>query len=105
MKLNSRKTENLIKTVVALENVAMAKQFLRDLLTEKELEEISNRWEAAQLLDRKVSYSVIQKQTNLSSTTISRISKWLNNGKGGYKLMINKTNHHHSSTPVRKGLR
>ena len=49
MKLNSTKKENLIKTIVALENMAEAKRFLLDLLTEKELEEFSNRWEVAQL--------------------------------------------------------
>ena len=62
--------------------------FLRDLLTEQELLEISRRWEAAKLLSEKVSYVQIGKQTGLSSTTIARVSRWLKDGKGGYRRAI-----------------
>ena len=105
MKFSDRKTKNLINAILALDTKDEARRFLRDLLTEKEIEEFSNRWEAAKMLNDKTPYSVIEKQTKLSSTTISRISKWLNSGMGGYKLMIDKSNHHHNSIPVGKGLR
>ncbi len=81
-----------------------AQTFMRDLLTEAEIAEFSNRLRAAELLLEKVPYSAIEKETGMSSTTIARISKWLNNGMGGYKLMLNKLNvHHHTPPLLRKG--
>ncbi|MCX6778926.1 MAG: YerC/YecD family TrpR-related protein, partial [Candidatus Magasanikbacteria bacterium] len=65
----------------------------RDLLTQKEIEKMGNRWQAAKMLDSNISYSIIEQQTGLSSTTVARISKWLNTGKGGYRLMIDRLHH------------
>ena len=103
---DNKKTDSLIKAILALKNSSEAKRFLRDLLTPEELKEFGNRWLAAQMLDKGISYSTIRGKTSLSSTTIARISKWLYHGKGGYRLMINRFNkHHHNSLPVGKGLR
>lgn len=66
------------------------KRFLRDLLTETEIKEFINRWKAVRLLDQKVPYEDIERQTGMSSTTIARISKWLTNGMGGYKSILQK---------------
>ena len=102
--LNDVKTKELIGTIVALKNQNEARKFLRDLLTEQELFEFGNRWKAAQMLDDKIPYIKIEKETGLSSTTVARISKWLNKGMGGYKLMLKKTNHHRRGS-LEKGLR
>lgn len=75
---------------MALETEEECKKFLRDLLTASEIKEFSNRWKVAQMLDQKIAYEVIEKKTGMSSTTIARISKWLNKGKGGYRLMIDR---------------
>ncbi len=105
-KWNNKKTESLFRAVLALKDVDEAKCFFRDLLTEAELIEFSNRWQAAQMLENNISYTTISGKTGLSSTTIARISKWLNNGMGGYKLMLKRLAlHHHTSFPVEKGLR
>ncbi|MFA5318468.1 MAG: YerC/YecD family TrpR-related protein [Patescibacteria group bacterium] len=101
MDLNKPQINNLISAILALKDEKEAKRFLRDLLTEAELEEFSKRWQAAQMLDEKMPYTQIIKKTGLSSTTVARISKWLKNGKGGYKLMLNRL-HHHSSLSRRK---
>jgi len=102
---DNKKTDQLIKAVLALKNTKEAKCFLRDLLTAEELNEFGNRWQAAQMLSSNISYTTIRGKTGLSSTTIARISKWLNKGKGGYKLMINRfAKHHTNSYPVGKGL-
>lgn len=99
-KWNNSETEMLFKAILTLQNMKEAKCFFRDLLTETELIEFANRWETVRLLNKKVSYSAISKKTGLSSTTIARISKWLNNGKGGYRLILSRfANHHHSPTP------
>ncbi|MBT3729563.1 hypothetical protein HOF65_06110 [bacterium] len=39
--------------------------------------EFSRRFEVAKMLDEKISYSLIEEKTNMSSTTIARISKFL----------------------------
>lgn len=92
---DNKKTEDLFQAILALKNIKEAKRFFRDLLTEQEIIEFSRRWQAAKMLDKKVAYSKIGKETGLSSTTIARISKWLNRGMGGYKLMLKRLNHHH----------
>ena len=102
-KWDNKTTEDLFRAVLALGNVSEAKRFFRDLLTEAELVEFANRWKAAQMLDKNISYTAIRDKTGLSSTTIARISKWLNRGMGGYRLMLNKLNHHTSSS-FEKGL-
>ncbi|MFA6466844.1 MAG: YerC/YecD family TrpR-related protein [Patescibacteria group bacterium] len=99
-----KKIIKLFDAILALDNQKEAKLFLRDLLTESEITEFSNRWQAAQMLDKNIPYTQIVQKTGLSSTTVARISKWLNNGMSGYKLMLNKLNHH--NRPSRgKGLR
>lgn len=80
----------LFKAFLALETEEECKRFLRDLLTEKEMQEFANRWLVARMLDRKTNYIEIEKETGMSSTTIARINKWLQKGMGGYKLMLEK---------------
>jgi len=100
MTISTNDKKELYKVVLALKNEDECKMFLRDLLTEPEINEFTNRWKVAQMLNQKVQYEVIAKETGMSSTTIARISKWLNNGMGGYKLMLKrlnaKQNDHHA---------
>lgn len=95
---------NLYSAIVELKTTEETRRFLRDLLTEEELLEFGRRWQAAQLLDKNVPYTKIVKKTGLSSTTIARVSKWLNRGMGGYKLMLKRISHHHASSPAGKGV-
>lgn len=94
--------ENLYKAILKLKNTDEASRFFRDLLTEEEIIEFSKRWQVAQMLSSEIPYSKIEKKTGLSSTTIARISKWLNRGRGGYKLMIKRT--HHGSNSLKRRL-
>jgi TrpR-related protein YerC/YecD len=87
---HNRLVDNLLKAILLLRTKGESQKFLRDLLTEQEIFEFARRWEAAQLLNAGTSYLTIEKTTGLSSTTIARISKWLNNGSGGYQLMLKK---------------
>lgn len=101
---NPQSTE-LLSAILDLKNPKEAKQFFRDLLTEKEIAEFSSRWQAAQMLANDNPYSQIQKKTGLSSTTVARISKWLNQGKGGYKLAISRIHHSHHAEKSPSGKR
>ncbi len=96
-------TKDLLKAILALKNINEAKKFFRDLLTEQEIIEFGKRWQTARMLNKKITYSVIEKQTGLSSTTIARVSKWLNKGMGGYKSILQRL-HHHNSSSLGKGL-
>lgn len=104
-KWDNKTTEDLLQAILELKNVKEAKRFFRDLLTEPEIIEFGKRWQAAMMLNQKVPYSEIEKKTGLSSTTVARVSKWLNKGMGGYKLMLDRlASHHHNSSSPRKGL-
>lgn len=88
--LESPDAKNFYAAFLHLETLDDCKKFLRDLLTEKEMKEFINRWKVVRMLDKKVSYEEITKETGMSSTTIARISRWLNNGMGGYQKMLKK---------------
>lgn len=101
---NKKENKQLAEAMLALKNVDEAKRFLRDLMTEKEIEEFGKRLEAARLLRENTEYLTITKQTGLSSTTIARISKWLYGSLGGYELILNRIHHHSPILKVGKGL-
>ena len=103
MNWDIKESKNLIKAILSLETENEARRFLRDLMTENEIEEFSKRLDAAELLFENISYDEVKKRIGLSSRTIARVSKWLNNGEGGYKLILNKI-HHHNSIQLRRGL-
>lgn len=98
----SPEESELFQAFTKLQTKSEVRNFLRDLLTEAELKEFANRWKVAQMLEKKISYKEIEKETNMSSTTIARIQKWLTNGMGGYKSMLKKINtgSNHHVTPL-----
>ena len=102
---NWKNTENkrLIQAILAIKSEDIAKRFLRDLMTEKEIDEFSKRFKAAEMLMGKIPYSSIEKETGLSSTTVARVAKWLRGKEGGYRIIINKL-HHRNSIQSRRGL-
>jgi len=89
-KKDDKKINELIGAMLLIKNPKEARKFLRDLLTESELIEFGNRWKAARMLEKGVSYTEIIKETGLSSTTVARVSDWLNGGMGGYKLILKR---------------
>ncbi len=90
----TKEVNELFDAILLLKSKQEAANFFRDLLTEPELAEFSNRWKVAQLLSQNTPYSTIEQQTGMSSTTIARINKWVVNGTGGYQLALKKLNHH-----------
>jgi len=103
---NDLKKAQLIESILILKNADQAKRFLRDLMTEGEIEEFANRLETARLLFKNVQYGAITESTGLSSATIARISKWFNGSLGGYRLVLNRLSnmHHRNPTKLEKGL-
>jgi len=88
-------TRQLAEVLVAIDSVPAMQNFLRDVMTEKEIIEISSRLEAARMLQSGKKYTEIIEQTKLSSRTIARISDWMQNGAGGYEPALDIVNSHH----------
>ena len=83
-------SEKLFRTVLLLKNLGEVQDFFRDLLTQPEIMELANRWKVAQMLDRGLPYTRIEKETGMSSTTIARIQWWVKHGQGGYQIMLKR---------------
>jgi TrpR-related protein YerC/YecD len=103
---NSKTNNQLLQAILGLESTDEAERFLRDLMTEGEIEEFAKRFEAARLLSRNTQYAAIIELTGLSSTTVARISKWLKGSFGGYRLILARlaAQHHHNPSKLGKGL-
>jgi TrpR-related protein YerC/YecD len=83
-------TDELYHAILTLKTPDEAKAFFRDLLTETEIREITDRWKAARMLAAGIPYTRIIEETGLSSTTVARVAHWVKKGKGGYQLAINR---------------
>ena len=84
----------LIQAILAIKTDGEAGRFLRDLMTEKEIIEFGKRLQTAEMLTKKIPYSVIEQKTGLSSTTVARVAKWLNGKGGGYRIIIDRLHNH-----------
>jgi len=84
------KEKFLTKAFLKLKTEQEVSNFLRDLLTIKEIEEFANRLEMARLLKQGMSYKRIAEKLKVSTTTVTRVSHWLFRGCGGYEKVIEK---------------
>jgi TrpR-related protein YerC/YecD len=92
---NSPENEYLVDAFLALKDRGGARRFLRDLLTEDEINEFARRLNAAKMLSEKRTYSSIVKATGLSSTTVARVSKYLKKDNGGYRSVLARLHRRH----------
>lgn len=92
-------TQQLAVVLSAISGTQTMQSFLRDVMTEKEIIEISSRLEAAKMLQQGKKYTEIIEETNLSSRTIARISDWMRNGEGGYKAALEVVTTHQGHIP------
>ena len=83
-------TALLIKALVSLGTEEEAKLLLEDLLTAKEIDDLSQRLRVAQLLLNKENYATVSKETGASSATISRVNRCVGYGGGGYETVLTK---------------
>jgi TrpR-related protein YerC/YecD len=80
----------MFSAILSLKDEDECRRFFEDLCTIKEIREMAQRLKVASLLKDKISYSVINKQTGVSTATISRVSRCLDYGSGGYDLVLNR---------------
>jgi TrpR-related protein YerC/YecD len=82
------RNEDLYLALLSLLSVSECEDFLGDLLTTKELSDLSDRLAVARLLSRGVYYNEIAERTGASTATISRVSKCLAGERGGYRRVL-----------------
>ena len=82
--------QNLYQLFAAVKSPKEAQILLADLLTPQELDSIAERWALVQLLALGLPQRAIQKKLKVSISKITRGSKELQYGHGGFKLMLNR---------------
>lgn len=84
------KLKKLAQAMLSLKTEKDMLNFLRDLCTLEELEELSSRWETVKMLEKGIPYRDIAEKTGMSTTTVTRIAHWLKHGEGGYEKVLGK---------------
>lgn len=64
------------------------KVFFEDLCTYAEIDKMEQRVDCAQLLINGDTYNRVMEKTDISSATLSRVSRCLRHGSGGYDKLL-----------------
>ncbi len=86
-KVSEEMEEDLYRVLVSLESVEDCRALLEDLCTRKEVEQMAQRIRAARLLKEGKTYQQVIAETDISSATLSRVSRCLQYGSGYRKLL------------------
>ena len=87
-RIESVHERDLFTAILALKTQDEARDFFYDLCTPAELEGLVDRWRVAQMLMQKMPYRKIAEETKVSTATIVRVARFLNNGFDGYKTVM-----------------
>lgn len=87
---NNKGYELLVRAIVSIENAEECGAFLEDLMTRKELDDITQRLEVAKMLSEQTVYNKIVEETGASTATISRVNRAYLYGAGGYRTILKK---------------
>ena len=88
--LTTPSINRLFAVIADLKTVEECRQFFEDDCTIKEVQDMAQRLDAAILLDEGAGYQAVTQQVGLSTATISRVSRSLNYGSGGYRAAIDR---------------
>lgn len=80
--------EMLYETLLACQSKEDVKMLLEDLCTYKEVEQMAQRIAAAKMLKQGKTYAEIIEKTDISSATLSRVSRCVQHGSGGYEKFV-----------------
>ncbi len=89
-KVRCESVDRLFEVIASLQNKEDCYRFFEDVCTIKEIQDMAQRFDVALLLDQGVNYQQIAKEVGVSTATISRVSRCLNYGSGGYQEAIEK---------------
>jgi len=87
-----KQTDDLLAAFDQLQNKKEVKNFLRDLLSPTEKDELETRFQIAKLLwTTEMSYAKIAKKLNTSTTTVTRVARFLHKEPHqGYKTVLKR---------------
>ncbi|MCK5020217.1 MAG: helix-turn-helix domain-containing protein [Candidatus Peribacteraceae bacterium] len=74
----------------SIETKEEANMLLKDILTPQEIESIAERWQLVQQLASGKTQRQISKDLNVSISKVTRGSRFLKYGTGGFKFFIEK---------------
>jgi len=77
----------LFEVITSLDNIDDCRALFDDLCTIKEVENMAERCFAAKLLLEGKTYSQVMEQADISSATLSRVSRCVQYGRGYSKLL------------------
>ena len=83
----NQKIEELFELILSLDNLDDCRALFDDLCTRKEIEKMAERVYAARLLLQGNPYSQVMTQADISSATLSRVSRCVQYGSGYSKLL------------------
>ena len=89
-KLHTKDVDELFEAILSLESIDECYKFFEDALTVKEILDVAQRLKAARMLKDGENYVVIGKETGMSTATISRVSRCLEYGMGGYDIVLER---------------
>jgi TrpR-related protein YerC/YecD len=82
-----KEKNELFSAILSLSSLEECDAFFKDLCTEKEIASMVGRIMAAKLLKKGETYEQIISKTDISSATLSRVSKALKSGEGYKKIL------------------
>ncbi len=88
--VRTEEMNKLFETILKLDNIEECYSFFEDICTIKEMQDMAQRLAVAVLLDKGENYQKISQDVSVSTATISRVSKCLRYGSGGYRLALDK---------------
>ena len=83
------KINHLYGLIASMETAEDCRALFSDLCTEKEIEKMAERVYAAELLMEGKTYNQVMAQSNISSATLSRVSRSVQYGRG-YSRFLKK---------------
>lgn len=90
LKVTDKMIDDLYDVLLDLKSRDDCKQLLEDLCTKQEVEQMACRIKAAKLLMEGETYNEVIEKTNISSATLSRISRCVKYGSGYNKMLKGK---------------
>ena len=82
--------QQLFEIITKIDNIEDCRALFDDLCTVKEVENMAERCFAAKLLMEGNTYSQVMAQSDISSATLSRVSRCVQYGNGYSKLLKEK---------------
>ena len=81
--------DHLCRLIVSVQDVDTCRALLEDLCTAKELDNMAERCWAAKLLVEGCTYNQVMERSDISTATLSRVSRCVQYGKG-YSVLLKK---------------